>query len=217
MADVESNPIPYMMLVSGSNYPSTAKGEDEMLQLIAEHPLHVFDINTFKEAFIIEYSQDVFRLKPRNWEEFPHFAAAYYAENENSLLLTAMTDRGFTALVRELNRSGLKMSVEPDIRVHLPMMLCIKEILGNELRLNPYEHLFEHKPTPSEQGNMDRLNRLLSLALPFINAGQEPDAAALAKETGVDEDTAREVLRHTIARIRKLQDDAGRKGKDRKP
>lgn len=104
---------------------------------------------------------------------------------------------------------GLKISAEPDIRLHLPMIICIKEILGKELQLNPYEEIFTRKSTPLEQDNMDRLNRLLSLALPFINAGQEPDIAALARETGLEEETAREILKHTIGRIRTLQDKAG--------
>jgi hypothetical protein len=51
------------------------------------------------------------------------------------------------------------------------------------LQLNPYEDLFNIKSTPEEQVNLDRLNNLLSLALPFINAGQEPDIAALAKRS----------------------------------
>jgi len=216
MADVELNPIPYMMLISGSNYPSTAKDEDEVLHLVAEYPLSDFDSNTFKEEFQIEYAQDVFRLKLRNWEEFPHFATAYFVENEHSLLLTAMTNRGFTALAHALNKYGLKISAEADIRLHLPMTICIKEILGKELQLNPYERLFERKPMPSEKENLSRLNRFLSLALPFINDGQEPDVAALAQEAGVDEDTAREILGQMIGRIGKLQEDAGKKGKNRK-
>ena len=58
------------------------------------------------------------------------------------------------------------------------------------------------KPTiqpTSEQG------RLLGLALPVINAGQELDFRALAKEAGVDEETARELLQHTLKSINKLK------------
>jgi hypothetical protein len=73
--------------------------------------------------------------------------------------------------------------------------------------------LFENKSSPAEQAAMDNLNRLLSLALPFINAGQEPDIPALAKEAGVDEETAREILSHTIGRIKTLQGKADKKRK----
>lgn len=216
MEDVEKNPVPYMMLVTGSNYPVTVHGEDEMIQAVGEYPLFSFDSNRFKEDFIVEYAQDVYRLKPRNWSEPPHFAAAYYSEKENTLLLTALTDRGYEALTLALNRHGLKISAEPDIRVHLPMIICIKDILGKELHLNPYEELFNTKSTPQEQANLDRLNHLLSLALPYINAGQEPDVVALAKEAGVEEKTARDVLDQMVGRIRMLQDKAGKSGKGRK-
>jgi hypothetical protein len=215
--DVESNPVPYMMLITGSNYPVTVNGEDEIVQLVGEYPLFNFDGNKLKKTFTIEYARDVYRLKPHKWEGHPHFAAAYYAENENRLLLTALTDRGYEAVVRALISHAFNISLEPDIRLHLPMMICINEILGKELHLNPYEEIFERKSTPVEQGNMDKLNRLLSLALPFINSGQEPDIAALAGEAGVDEETAREVLNHAIGRIRNLQDKAGKSGKGKRP
>jgi hypothetical protein len=216
MEDVEANPVPYMMLITGSSYPATVHGEDEMVQAIGEFPLFGFDSNRFRDDFTIEYAQDVYRLKPGIWAEPPHFAAAYYSEEENTLLLTALTDRGYEALAKSLFRCGLKISVEPDIRLHLPMIICIKNILGKEPGLNPYEGLFNIKSSPQEEANMDRLNHLLSLALPYINAGQEPDVAALAREAGLDEETAREVLDQMVGRIRKLQDKTGKGGKGRK-
>jgi len=216
MEDVESNPVPYMMLMSGANYPATVQGEDEIVQLVAEYPLSDFRGDLLKKDFTVEYAQNVYRLKPLRWEEPPHFAAAFYSEKEKTLLLTALTNRGFEALTRVLSSQGLKVSSEPDIRLHLPMMMCVKEILGKVLRLNPYEAVFEKKSTPQERADLERVNRLLSLALPFINAGQEPDVAALAKEAGVDEEMAREILEHTMGRVRALQDKAGKGGRNMK-
>lgn len=213
MTDIEKNPIPYLMLLSGSRYPFTIQGKDEILQLVAEHPLDSFDSNRFKKGFTVEYANGVYRIRSGAWGKPPHFATAYYVEDRKVLLLTAMTDRGFQSLVSQLNKIGLGLPIEPDIRVHLPMLINIKHILGKELRLNPYEDLFENKSSPAEQAAMDNLNRLLSLALPFINAGQEPDIPALAKEAGVDEETAREILSHTIGRIKTLQGKADKKRK----
>jgi hypothetical protein len=213
MADIEQNPFPYLMLISGSRYPFTVQGKDEILHLVAEHPLESFDGSRFKKDFTVEYADSVYRIRSGAWGEPPHFAAAYYAEDRKILLLTALTDRGFQSLVNQLNKNGLGIPTEPDIRVHLPMLINVKHILGKELQLNPYEDLFESKSTPAEQDTMDNLNRLLSLALPFINAGQEPDIPALAKQAGVDEETAREVLSHAIGRFKKLQDKADKKKK----
>lgn len=213
MTDIEKNPIPYLMLISGSRYPFTVQDKDEILQLVAEHPLESFDGSRFKKDFMVEYADGVYRIRSGAWGDPPHFATAYYEEDRKVLLLTSMTDRGFQSLVGQLNKIGLGLPIEPDIRVHLPMLINIKHILGKELQLNPYEHLFESKSTPAEQAAMDNLNHLLSLALPFINAGQEPDIPTLAREAGVDEETAREVLSHTIGRIKTLRDKAEKKRK----
>jgi|GEM_PF-2599574 len=47
--------------------------------------------------------------------------------------------------------NGLDVPAEPDIRVHLSMIVCIKNILGEELQLNPYEELFSIKKTAQEK------------------------------------------------------------------
>ncbi|HWB92761.1 MAG TPA: hypothetical protein VG605_12945 [Puia sp.] len=213
MEDVEANPVPYMLLVTGSNYPATFHGEDEMIQAVGEFPLFNFDSTRFRKDFTVEFVQNVYRMKPGAWAEPPHFAAAYYSEKENTLLLTALTDSGYEALARTLIRHGLNISTDPDIRLHLPMIICIQNILGKELHLNPYEELFNTRPTPGKQAEVDRLNHLLSLALPYINAGQDPDIAALAKEAGVEEETARDLLAQMTGRISMLREkgDKGRK------
>jgi hypothetical protein len=204
IADIEKNPIPYTMLISGSQYPSILNGEDQILQLVSEHQLESLDTNALKTDFTIEYSQGIYRLKFGAWAEPPHFAAAYYDEEDDRLLLTSLTDRGFQSLVAGLNKHGLGLWTEPDIRVNLSMLTSVKTILGKDLQLNPYEEYFTVRPNPSEQDSLNKLNRLLSLALPFINSGQEPDVQALAKEAGVDEETARELLSNSIKRIKTL-------------
>ena len=75
-----------------------------------------------------------------------------------------------------------------------------------EITANP-EKDFRKKSTKMEEDNLEKLNRLLTLALPFINAGQTPDVEALAKQAGVDIETAHELLNHSIERINKLWDD----------
>ena len=213
IADVERNPIPYTMLISGSQYPSIMNGKDQILQLTAEHQIESFDTNGLRTEFTIEYSQGIYRLKFGSWAEPPHFAAAYYVEEDHRLLLTSLTNRGFQALVARLNKHGLALWTEPDIRVNLSMLTCIKTILGKDLQLNPYEKYFTVKPNPSEQDSLNKLNRLLSLALPFINSGQEPDVEALANKAGVDEETARELLTNSIKKMKILQKKGDKKRK----
>jgi hypothetical protein len=213
IADIEKNPIPYTMLINGSQYPSIMNGKDQVLQLIAEHKIESFDTDSLRADFTIEYSQGIYRLKFGSWAEPPHFAAAYYVEEDHRLILTSLTDRGFQALVARLNKHRLGLWSEPDIRVNLSMLTCIKTILGKDLQLNPYEVYFTVKPTPSEQDSLNKLNRLLSLALPFINSGQEPDVQALANEVGVDEEIALELLSNSMKKIKTLQKKGGKKRK----
>lgn len=213
MADVEENPFPYLMLIGASTYPVTVHGKDEIVQLVAEHPLEIFDNSLLKPDFILEYAKAVYRIINPKWSDPPHLAAAYYSEEKKSLLLTALTDRGFNSLVKLMNKHGFKLPPEADIRVHLPMLIAIKNILGKDLKLNPYEKLFEHRSTPAEYDKMAKLNHLLSLALPFINAGKEPDVEALAKEAGVDIKAARAVLKKSISRIKILQNRIDKKRK----
>jgi len=205
LQDLEENPVPYMMLITGSNYPAIVNGQDEMIQVTGGFPLFSFDGTKFKKDFEVGYSEHVYRLQLINWAEPPHFAIAYFSEEENKLLLTALTDRGYEALAQAIRRQGLDISAEPDIRLHLPMITCIKSILGKELELNPYEELFNVQSSPREKADLDRLNQLLSLALPYINAGEDPDIPALAKEAGVDEESAREVLNQMVSRMKVLR------------
>ena len=205
VADIENNPFPYLMLISGSRYPLTIHGKDEILQVTAEHSLQSFDNTELKKDFKIEYAGTVYRISLRAWSDAPHFAQAYYAEEDQQLLITALTDRGFLALVTALNQHGFGLPTEPDIRVKLSMLVSIKHILGKEIQLNPYEELFKIEPEPAAQEEMDKLNHLFALVLPIINAGGEPDIRTLAKEAGVDETTARELLKDVLKKFDQLQ------------
>lgn len=55
------------------------------------------------------------------------------------------------------------------------------------------------------EANMAGLNKLLSLALPYINQGLEPDVETLARNAGVDLGQAKELLKHTMGRISHLK------------
>jgi hypothetical protein len=139
--------------------------------------------------------------------------AAYYVEEDHRLFLTSLTDRGFQALAARLNKHGLKLWTEPDVRVNLSMLTCIKTILGEDLQLNPYEEYFTIKPDLAEQDTLNRLNHFLSLALPFINSGLEPDIQALANEARIDIETARKLFSNSIKRIKTLQKKEDKKRK----
>jgi hypothetical protein len=214
--DVEANPLPYLMLINGSRFPMILQSGETVVQVLAEHPMETLDSNGLKKNFKVEYAEDIYRLTPNTWGEAPHFAAAYFDENRKTLLLTSLTDKGFRKLTDQLNAHGLRLPIEPDIRVQPTMLRTTKSILKKDLHLNPYEGLFERRSTPGEKEMIEKLNRLLSLALPLINAGKEPDIESLAKEAGVDVETARDLLTHSMDRIKKLRNEAGKTGKKKR-
>jgi hypothetical protein len=217
MNDIEANPFPYLMLMNGSRFPMTIHGKDEIVQVLAEHSIEPFDSGRLKKNFTVEYAKGVYRLTPSGaWGKPPHFAAAYFDEGRQTLLLTSLTDRSFRGLTDRLNAHGFGLPADPDIRVQPAMPTAVKDILKKDLHLNPYEELFERKSTPGEQEMTKKLNRLLSLAIPLVNAGKEPDIEALAKEAGVDTETARDLLTHTMGRVDKLRNQADNKGKKKR-
>jgi hypothetical protein len=194
MISVEKNPVPYMMLYAFSALPLTRNKTDEVLQVIAEHDLNDFTTDKLKDNFTIQYSDSVYSLAPKKWCEPPHLAFAYYDERQKILLLTAMTERGFNALAETLIKSSVDIPGDPQIQVSMAMLLATESILKKKIRLNPYESLFQVKPSEVNQGEMDKINNFIARLLPQVNAGVIPDIESLAKEMDIDVIAARQLL-----------------------
>ncbi|WP_315822693.1 hypothetical protein [Paraflavitalea speifideaquila] len=137
--------------------------------------------------------------------EPPHFAETFYEEASGKVLLFALTDRGYQELSALLVAYGMEIPAEPDIRLHIPMGLVIKKTLKKLLVLNPYSQLFERRTSPESQAEMSKINGFLALALPYINAGQQPDITALAREAGIDLELAAEILQTSMGRINEMR------------
>ena len=126
MNDVEANPFPYLMLINGSRFPMTLHGKDKIVQVLAEHPMELFDSSGLKKNFKVEYAKGVYRLTPEAWGEAPHFAAAYFDESRKTLLLTSLTDRGFRGLTDRLNAHA-DSAIRP-IRISTFSPLCLRPL-----------------------------------------------------------------------------------------
>ena len=203
VADVEKNPVPYMMLLAGGTFPPIFHKNDQIVQVIAAYDQDAFDVGGLDKDFKVEYAHAVYRLTLKRWGEHPHFSTAYYDENKKVLFLSSMTDRGFSALANRLNAYGYDLWNEPDIRVNPSMLTLTQDILKKKIQLNAYDALFTVKTSEKKQEKIDKLNNLLKLLLPEINAGREPDIEAMAREAGVDVKMAREMM-HQINKMRKL-------------
>jgi hypothetical protein len=194
LTNLEYDPLPYMMLVTGANIPLIYNKEDQIVNVMAEYDLDTINTNDLTKSFKSEYNEGVYRLSLNNWSDPPHFSQAYFDENQKIILLTSMTDRGFRALSEGLNKYGFDFSIDPFLRVNLSMLTTAADILKRKIRLNEYEDLFSKETSQPVKGNLDKLNALLKLLLPDINAGREPDIESLAAKAGVDIETARDLI-----------------------
>ncbi len=204
LEDVERDPVPYMMLMSGSTYPLVIQRGHESLLVKGEAPLAAFDFEALKTDFRIEFDSSIFKLSHKTLSEFPHLAEAYIDEEGGTLHTFAMTDYGYQELARCLRKYGFNLTDDPDIRIHVSLQNVIRNLLKKDIIINPYSKLFEVKKTPENEDLTQKINQLLALALPDINAGIKPDAEALAKKLGLDPEVAKELLEKVLNRMNKL-------------
>jgi hypothetical protein len=201
LANLEYNPIPYMMLLSGANLPLIYNKEDQLVQVIAEYDLDSINTKSLTKSFKTEYNKGVYRLSLKSWSGPPHFSQAYFDENKKIILLSSMTDRGYSALAEGLNQYGYNFSGDPFIRVNLTMISTASDILKRKIKINEYEDLFSKETSPVVQENLDKLNTFLGLVMPDINAGRVPDIKALAVKAGVDIQTARALIKQIKGKL----------------
>ena len=128
LENLESNPLPYMMLLSGGGAPLVFNKEEQIVHVLAEHELESINTKKLTKTFITEYNKGVYRLSLKTWSGYPHFSQAYYDENKKILVLSSLTDRGFSALVEGINEYGFNFPSDPLLRVNASMVLSASEI-----------------------------------------------------------------------------------------
>ena len=201
MVNLEHNPVPYMMLLSGANTPLIYNKEDQLIHVMAEYDLDSINTKSLTKSFKTEYNKGVYRLSLKNWSKPPHFSQAYFDEKRKIILLSSMTDRGFSALAEGLNEYDYNFSADPFLRINLSMISTASDILKRKIRLIEYEDLFSIETSQPDQENLDKLNTLLKSVLPDINAGREPDIEALAVKAGVDIQIARDIIKQIMGKF----------------
>lgn len=193
MQHVEQNPVPYMMLISGSTLPLTFHKDHQLVQATAEFRDDLFDPDDFKNHFKAEYSHGVYRFSLDGWDHYPHHCTVYFNEDEKLLTLYSMTDTGFRKLVETMNQSGYQLPYEPEQRVNLAMLSTAGDILKKDVHLGSYTDLFKKEISEDEQAELDKMNAFLNLLIPYINEGGNPNLETLAAEAGIDIKIAEEL------------------------
>ncbi len=203
-AHIESNPLPYMMLLSSAAYPRTFHKTEEMRYMMAEYDLDTLDTTALKKSFKAEYDSGVYRLSPKVWGDPPHVAQLYFDEKEKLALFTAMTGRGFRELVNGVNVFGYDFSPEPFLSVSASMVATARDILQKKIVVNEYEELFRVEPDEEKQAAIDEMNAFMKLVLPDINAGRMPDIEAAARKSGLEIETARDLVNRVTGKLHDL-------------
>jgi hypothetical protein len=201
LQDVEKNPVPYMMLLTGARMPVTVNKTDELLIIFSEQEVESIEVGKLKDDFKVEYNSDVFRITIPKFEEPPHLTAAYFDEMENRLVVSSMTQKGFDGLVKKLKQFDFDISAEPQIRIHPSMLVAAERILKKRLT----ENLFSLESTPEQKKELEKINKFLQSVLPAINAGTELNIEALARDADVDEAFAKKLVEDTRARIEAMK------------
>lgn len=203
LTDIEEDPLPYMLLISGSAYPRTYYKDDELIVVMSEYELQNPDTVKLKKKFISEYNEGVYRFTHRELGKHPHFAQIYFNETDKSLLFHTMTLSGFSRLVEEYNSLGYNVQDVPYLKVHLQMVTTAESILKTKIVLNEYEHLFRKDTDTGSDEHTKKTNEFLKLVIPQINEGLEPDISEAARISGLDPVTATEIVNHILKQVRK--------------
>ncbi|MEX2514091.1 MAG: hypothetical protein WD398_14390 [Cyclobacteriaceae bacterium] len=202
MADVERNPVPYMMLFSGSDLPLTVHEAHPLVIALSELEGVSLEAKNLEKDFNHDYLNGVHKLSLKGWELQPHFSVAYYDETDHILQITALTEMGYLKLVEVLNTYEMDLDEVPDIQVKPSMLNTTGDILKRKIELMPYELLFESQQDPASEAELEKINHLMELALPDINAGKMPDIDGLAKKVGLDSETTREILEQVMGKLK---------------
>lgn len=195
LTDIENDPLPYMMLLSGAAYPRSYHKEYELIIMMAEHESEKLDTVRLKNKFISEYSTGVYRFTHKKIGENPHYAQVYYDENKKILLFHAFTEYGFKNLIRDFNSLGYNIPDIAYLRIRPQIIAAAKSILKTKIVLNEYEDLFKKDTDPQLASEIKKMNEFTALVLPFLNEGIEPDIEEAIRKTGLSPETASDLLK----------------------
>ncbi len=200
--DMDINPIPYLMLMNLGISPIIHHKGHKLSHWSAENHVtkYNFDASKLNQSFFIAWNADVFELKLKRYNQFPHCAVAYYDESNNILFRYAFTEQGFSKLTQALNKMGFNLFDEAEINVSFHMHQLLESMLKKEIIMNPYDSLFEKNNDSSssdeenkEEEELINLRKFLDVAIIRYNNNEPVDVDSIAEQLGADIEMARRV------------------------
>lgn len=212
MEAVDSNSMPFLLLISKAHVPPVISRGHEVLFFQSKDFPEVIPWELLSDDFKINRHKGVLQLVLKTLDPTPHFAVAYYHETKHELIRTAMTEAGFNALTQALVKAGIVLDPMADVLVSPGMLSAAAEILNRRILLNPYEDLFAELEDMQDSKELGAMNHFLELAIPHYNAGTEPDIRLLAEQANLDYETALDLWNRTKVN---LDDSMNKASKDR--
>ena len=191
---IDEDPLPFMMLWVGAEFPLTFHKEDAIVICNSSYKQENLDLKKFNQNFIMKQKPSVYMFSLKRWHNFPHFCKCFYHKEEKIFSLNAMTDRGYDKLVEVMNQLGFEFPTEPEIRVTPAMLSVVSEVLGREIELNPYEKLFAKESSPEAKTKLEKINVFLKRLMDAQNSGVDYDLQELAFLSGIEYETAKDLV-----------------------
>lgn len=186
LPEIERNPLPFMMILTRP-LTQLMSIEGEVIQYYyLEEEVPPFNPDILSNNFTKEYNDGVYRFLPRDeYGQFPDFGKVYYDQEEEVLVITATTKRGFEAAVQQLNGKGFDLPLTPFFKVNPEMLRLASNVLDKPVRITPYEYSFESKEAKYGIA-MEAFKRHTELIKTEMDHGKEPDIEKLAREVAAE-------------------------------
>ncbi|WP_157963306.1 hypothetical protein [Algoriphagus litoralis] len=199
IADIISDELfMFLLLAAFGHIPAQIYSGYELVFVSGEVELEDIDFSALSQFFTIEYNPPIVKIVHKEYGEFPHYANAYFHEEQQVLYLSSMTDYGYEHLISDLERLNLPIDAEPQVRLHLSMKMAVEEIFRKKVEMMPYEKHFvkDTDASASSSIELEKLNHFLQRLMPLLNSKKEVDIDRLIDETGAEPESAKKIYIH---------------------
>jgi hypothetical protein len=200
---IDSNPVPFMMLMIARNDdPMVCNGHEAVLHS-ATVTVQDFDIERLTPDITVDQKQNIYRLSFGHWSNPVHYANAFIDRDEGECFCFALSAEAFSALSDALRRNNIIVE-HPDVVVTMAALFRMEAILGRKISVHPYAALVREEKEYSRKviDHLERTKLALSMAFEDRKAGLTLQHEKYAAASGLHIDEVRELLDMNVSDIK---------------